>query len=62
MARAAVRLMQAGEKNPDLRVPIAHALVEVYELDYPDAELAALVDAILPSELAGLALSAGRQR
>jgi len=62
MARAAYRLIQSGEENPDLRVPIAYALVEIYGIDCPDAELAALVDAILPIESAELAPGPGRPR
>lgn len=58
MARAAYRLLRAGEESTDLRVPIACALVEIYGADCPDAELASLVDALAPIEAAELAPSA----
>ncbi|BDG02126.1 hypothetical protein [Anaeromyxobacter oryzae] len=49
MARAAVRLYQAGAPWRDLRLPVAAALLEVYG-DASDDELAGLVEAILPLE------------
>jgi hypothetical protein len=50
MARAATRLVHDGEPVEDLRVPIAFALLEVYGADLPDAELADLVEAMIPIE------------
>ncbi len=47
MARAALRLVSAGEKREDLRIPIASALVELYGGDHPTDELADLVEAFL---------------
>jgi hypothetical protein len=57
MARAALRLYGAGDPGQDLRVPIAAALLEVYAARLPDEELAALVEAMLPLELAALGLN-----
>jgi hypothetical protein len=54
MARAALRLQACGAPLLDLRMPIATALVELYR-DLADAELAALVEAILPYERRALA-------
>jgi hypothetical protein len=59
MARAALRLYEAGDPGHDLRVPIASALLEIYELSVGDEELAALVEAMLPVE--AHALGGGRQ-
>jgi hypothetical protein len=56
MARAALRLYGAGDPGHDLRVPIATALVEIYESKVPDEELAEMVEAMLPIELAALGL------
>jgi hypothetical protein len=53
MARAALRLYAARDPGQDLRVPVAHAMLEFYP-EAPDEELAALVEAILPVELAAL--------
>lgn len=50
MARAALRLYQAGDRQQDIRVPIALALVELYEAE-PDERIARFVRAILPLEL-----------
>jgi hypothetical protein len=55
MARAAQQLVHSGEEQTDLRLPIAHALVELYGADTPDAELVTLVDALVPIEAAELA-------
>ncbi len=49
MARAAFALQRAGAPWTDLRLPVAAALVERYP-EAPDAELARLILAILPSE------------
>jgi hypothetical protein len=57
MARAALRLYGAGDPGHDLRVPIATALVELYASRLPDEELAALVEAMLPLEIAALGLN-----
>jgi hypothetical protein len=61
MARAALRLYEGGDPGEDVRVPIASALLELYDdRDDPvdDEELAALVEAMLPLEL--LALGVGQ--
>jgi hypothetical protein len=50
MARAAFRLYAAGDDGSDLRLPVAFALVEIYGTVLPDAELAALVEHMLPIE------------
>lgn len=54
MARAALVLQRAGAPLEDLRLPIASALVERYP-SASDAELAALVEVMLPVEEAELA-------
>jgi hypothetical protein len=56
MARVALRLYEAGDPGQDLRVPIAHAMIEMYP-DVSDEELAALVEAILPIELSALGVT-----
>ena len=56
MARAALRLYHAGDPGHDLRVPIAAVLVEIYQSQVPDEDLAAMVEAVLPIELAALGL------
>lgn len=61
MARTALRLYGAGDPGHDLRVPIASALVEIYAARVPDEELAALVEAILPIEIASLGLGRARE-
>jgi hypothetical protein len=53
MARAALRLHERGAPWGDLRLPVAAALVELYG-DLPDAEVAALVDAVMPIAARGL--------
>jgi hypothetical protein len=53
MARAAMRLYEARDPGQDLRVPVAHAMLELYP-EAPDEELAALVEAMLPVELGAL--------
>jgi hypothetical protein len=58
MARAALRLQRSGAPWQDLRIPIASALLERYP-DATDADLAALVEAMLPVEEAELAASWG---
>jgi hypothetical protein len=58
MARAAVRLYEARDPGQDLRVPVAHAMLEIYP-NAADEELAALVEAMLPVELAALGLRVG---
>lgn len=55
MARAALCLYHAGEGSADLRLPIAHALVELYGDALGDADVAELVEAMLPIERAELA-------
>jgi len=57
MARAAVKLYEAGDPGEDLRVPIALAMVEAYSETVEDEVLAALVEAMLPIESASLGLA-----
>ncbi len=59
MARAAVKLYEAGDPGEDLRVPIALALVEIYSERADDETIVDLVEAMLPIEAASLGL-AGR--
>ena len=56
MARAAVKLYDAGEPGEDLRVPIAVAIVEAYSNTVEDETLAQLIEAMLPIESASLGL------
>jgi hypothetical protein len=49
MARAALRLYQSDAPWQDLRLPIASALLDLYD-GLADDELAALVEAMLPIE------------
>jgi hypothetical protein len=56
MARAALRLYDAGDPGHDLRVPIVSALLEIYGPCVNDEELAALVEAMLPVEAHALGL------
>jgi hypothetical protein len=58
MARAALALQRAQAPWQDLRLPVAAALLERYP-EATDAELAALVEAMLPIEEAELALAWG---
>jgi hypothetical protein len=50
MARAALRLLRAGEPSGDLRVPVVSALVELYGDEYADGELARLAEVMTPIE------------
>ncbi len=50
MSRAALRLLSAGDEGNDLRVPVAHALVELYGADFPDADLARFVEVMTSVE------------
>ncbi len=59
MARAALRLYEAGDPGHDLRVPIAGALLEIYASALDDEEIAGLVEAMLPVEARALGLRAG---
>ena len=59
MLRAAGRLYAARDPGDDLRVPIATALIEIYGDEKPEAELATLVEALLPVEDAELHPPAG---
>lgn len=54
MARAAVKLYAAGDPGEDLRVPIALALVEMYQDRIEDELLFELIEAMLPIEVASL--------
>jgi hypothetical protein len=59
MARAAFHLVRTTEGGDDLRLPIAYALVEIYGAELADAGMAALVEHMLPIEVAELAPSEG---
>ncbi len=61
MARAALRLQGAGAPWQDLRLPIVSALLERYP-DATDADLAELVEVMLPVEEAELAGAWGEAR
>lgn len=50
MARAALQLYRAGEQSTDLRLPIVHALLDIYGPGEPAARLASLTEAVLPIE------------
>jgi hypothetical protein len=54
MARAAARL-SAGDRDDDLRAPIAGALIELYGEALDEEALVDLIHAILPIEIAELA-------
>ncbi len=54
MARAALRLMREGASDHDLRLPVASALVELHP-ELSDHDLATLVEAMMPIEVAELA-------
>jgi hypothetical protein len=56
MARAALRLYEAGDPGLDLRVPIVAALLEVYEATLADDEIVHLAEAMLPVEARSLGL------
>ncbi len=58
MARAALRLQRSGAPWRDLRLPIASALLERYP-EATDAELAAMIELMLPVEEAELAAAWG---
>jgi hypothetical protein len=57
MARAAVKLYDAGDPGEDLRVPIALALIELYPSGIEDELMAELVETMLPIENASLGLA-----
>lgn len=67
MARAAYRLQaqrgaDAGaDAEIDLRVPIAHALVDVYGADHAGEQLAGFVEALLFIEAGAVAPSGARE-
>jgi hypothetical protein len=54
MARAAFHLVRTSDEEGDLRFPIAHALVELYGTELPDAEMLQLIEELLPIERAEL--------
>ncbi len=58
MARSALRLQRSGAPWMDLRLPIVAALLERHP-DASDADLAALVEVMLPVEEAELAAAWG---
>jgi hypothetical protein len=55
MARTAARLYKE-DPGDDLRVPIAHVMVEIYDGSVDDEALVELVEAMLPIEAAALGL------
>ena len=50
MTRASLELMQQGDPGDDIRVPITHALLQIYGNDVADAELFNRVAAMLEIE------------
>jgi hypothetical protein len=50
LARAAFRLMKAGDPNEDERIAYASALIEIFGDDADDHELAQMVEALLELE------------
>ena len=56
MARAAVKLYEEGDPGEDLRVPIALALIDLYESTVDDEVMVQFVESILPIEAASLGL------
>ena len=54
MARASLALVKRGQTEGDLRLPIIHALVDIYGAEHPDGEIARLAHAMLPIEAAEL--------
>jgi hypothetical protein len=60
MARTAARLYKE-DPGDDLRVPIAHVIVELYENKLDDESLVELVEAMLPIEAAALGLVGSAQ-
>jgi hypothetical protein len=54
MARAALRLLLAGDHGDDLRIPIASALLEIYGDSFDNNEFADAIAVLLPIELAEL--------
>jgi hypothetical protein len=54
MARAALRLLRAGDAPEDLRAPIAAALLELYEDRLDDDGLVSCIEVMLPIERAQL--------
>jgi hypothetical protein len=63
MARAALRLLDDPDSDPsegaDLRVPVAHALVELYGPDHGSEELTRFVEAMVLVEAAPSASPSG---
>jgi hypothetical protein len=49
MARAALRLVREKQVREDLRIPMAMALLELYE-DVEDDDLIAMIEVLLPLE------------
>jgi len=62
MARGALHLLALGNDCTDLRLPIAHALLSVYEQPLSDGEVAAMIEALLPIELRELDPGARRHQ
>jgi hypothetical protein len=54
MARAALRLLDAGAVDTDLRIPIASALLELYGDTLDNQAIVDLVGVMLPVEIAEL--------
>jgi hypothetical protein len=60
MARTAARLYEE-DPGDDLRVPIAHVMVEIYDGKIDDEALVDLVEAMLPIEAKALGFLTPRQ-
>ena len=54
MARAALRLLDAGAVDTDLRIPIASALLDLYGDELDNEQIVDLVAVMLPVEIAEL--------
>jgi len=61
MARGALHLLALGNDCTDLRIPIAHAVLSLYEQSLSDGEVAGMVEALLPIELSQLDPGARRR-
>ncbi len=54
MSRAAFHLLTAGDAFDDLRVPVAHAVMEIFGDACPEEDLILLIEAMTPIEAAEL--------
>jgi hypothetical protein len=63
MARAALELLGTSDgAGDDLRLPLVHALLELYGGDLPEADVVRYVEALLPIEMQELDPRAGATR